>query len=173
MLLISTTTSASATNTGNITIEAGKRYLVTMLITNATASHSSVFIRFNSSSNSVYWYGGESVTSAGTPTVSNNGGQNTSEIALAKSSNGIALEIDASGQQGFMRGHFQLDTTKITTTYLATLWGQFIAKQSDASIANCTFSAHNVEDLTISDFELVFSQNVNATIIVYEFADTV
>jgi hypothetical protein len=168
-MLISTTTSASATNTGDIAISPDKKYLVTMDIDNATNAGNNVSIRFNSSNTAAgYAWSGESRLFNTTSTLINDGDESDSEISLMRTSTGYVSAMEASNSGGFLKGKFDIDTNKVGTSASAFVHGEFVCKSDAAAFYHANFGGMNLEDLTIASFELVFSQNAAFTIKVYE-----
>jgi hypothetical protein len=168
--LISTTTSASSTNTGNIAIEASKVYLVTMDIDNATAAATTVLLRFNSSSTSSgYAWSGESYSFNTTSVVDTDGDDSDSDIDIATDhTNGYADSMVSNASNGFVKGHFYIDTNKVSTAYSAFVTGEFVVNGNGGALEFATFGGLNQENLTITDFELVFGNNAAYTIKLYE-----
>lgn len=161
--LKSTTTSASSTNTGDITIEASKKYLVTLDIENATAAPNSVNLRFNSSSNAAgYAYTTRTVDFATSPTETLAGDNSHSGILLSN--------MGSSANNGHIKGHFFIDTNKLGTTYSAFVEGSFVGRDNTSGLSHTVFGGVSLQDLTITDFELAFGQNASYTIKVYELA---
>jgi len=168
-VLISTTTHAGATNTGNIAIEPSKIYLVTMNIVNATDTAAEIAINFNSSTTATgYAYAGKGQTMNTTSVTTTDGDESHNDLQLLGATNSYAANIDKSSNNGFLKGHFFIDTNKISTAYSGFVHGQFIAKDSNSALITATFGGLNQENLTIADFELQFGQNMAFTIKVYE-----
>jgi len=168
--LLPITSVSGATNSGNIAIEASKQYYVTFSIDNATNTESTLVLRFNSSSTATgYAFSGEGKTMATTSAVVTDGDDSHSGITLlANSGNFFVDNMATSGSNGFIRGNFYIDTNKIGTVFSAFVNGSFVVKDSNDVLVTAMFGGLNQENLTITDFELVTSVNVDFTVKVYE-----
>jgi len=168
--LISTTPQTPDTNSGDIAIEPNKQYYVTFEMDNATDTASNVEILFNStSSGGTYAWGGEGRTFNGTSAVLTDGDDSDTSIVLMDSgTEQYAKAMDTSSNNGFIRGSFYIDTNKIGTVFSAFVDGSFVAKDSDSALLNAQFGGVVTASLTITDFEMFTSQNVNMVIKTYE-----
>jgi len=166
MDLISTTTHAGTTNTGNIAISPSKQYYVTMDIESTAGTDTTVSLRFNSSSTATgYAWAGSGTLFHTTPTITTVGDDSDSEISLAKAG-GYVVKIE--GTDGIIKGQFYLDTNKFSTVNSAFVNGSFVAINGATVYVYATFGGISLENLTITDFELVFGHNCAFTIKLYE-----
>lgn len=166
--LISTTT-GSDTNTGDITIAASKQYLVTFDLEANSVSSSTIGLRFNSSSTaSGYAWGGKSITFNTTSVETTDGDDSDAQIYLMFETGSGGYTDDMLATSGYCKGQLFIDTNKVGTAISAFVNGTFIFLNEQSQIGHATFGGVNQENLTVTSFELFFSQSVNFTVKTYE-----
>jgi len=151
LVFISRTTWSSAGNSGNISINGGKRYKVILRMYRGSPN-TNVYIRVNSlNSNYAYILSGEDSTAAYT-------------LKSASDSTGIKL----SNSTGNLTAEFLLTTRysdNETMQVTGTLWD---FKGSNFGTAN--FGGYRVVGATITDFEIATSGISDGEVLVYEYA---
>jgi len=156
-------TTGDGTNTGNIAISPSRVYLVTFDFSEPDSS-ATVDLRFNSSSEAAgYAYAGSSRLMNTTDTESTAGDEAHSSIPIMGS---FTANID--GSDGWARGQMYIDTNKQGTAVSAMVNGAFTARNASNVLLYATFGGASIEDLTIADFEFVFSDDTIFDINVYE-----
>lgn len=147
--LLSVTTTSGNINTGDIVIEPSKQYYVTVSAETASNTAANLFLRFNSDSTSTaYAYSAESILMNTSPTVTTVGDDSNGSILIT------AVAIDTSGNGGWARFEFYIETYKIGTAVSATVRGTNVVKDSSSAFQGGEFSGILQKDLTITDFEL-------------------
>lgn len=150
-----TTVSATATNTGDITLEADKEYMVLFNFLGATNS-APIRLRFNSRSTNSDYIWARVRTTLIDGTISNgDGGPTANEISLGTMNNAAA--------NGYANGKLFISTHDDSGIAFATVNGDYVFDDERGEIAG-TFKI-----ATVTDFEFDFqSESVPHTIRVYE-----
>ena len=170
---LSTTTIASGTNSGNITIESDKQYLIRFVILNNANAINQIYLAFNDSGATVdmsYWK--EERKMHGTPTITTTGSTGTTvDIPL-----GSLDELNGVSSSGQMWGVMNLDTTRNTNTTgnnlggMATITGCY--QKDDAAWYSFSIQAVIILTAALSSFEFLSSssQNFTGTVWLYELS---
>lgn len=163
---LSTTTLSAATNSGNITLEAGKHYKITFQLRNVHSSGTNQLgIRCNSRSGSEYHWTRSERDSATSPTVTNTG------------SNGASTYIDmgtmagpSASVPGFMSGELFLTTTALGNLHF-NVSGQYVNSGIGSSLKHVQLAGIWQEATTLTDFEIfsVDTRDITGVIYVYEY----
>jgi hypothetical protein len=159
MTIKSVTSMSAVNNSGDITLEANKLYLVLFQYTQNTST-GDISIRFNSASGSVYDCSGEAHQMATTtPTNTLWGFNGTTKIYVGTTS-GAAAGTAVSGK-------FYIDTTKKNTDS-AFVYGDSISKGATYYEKN-DYAGVFTTDTTITDFEFLCSSGtMTGSIYLYE-----
>ncbi len=160
LYLVSTTTVSGSNNSGDITISADKKYLVTMEYEEIDSTADSPFIRFNSSSSAIYDFVYRHLLLDATPTEATVGQDGSTQIEMGPS-------LDETN--GFWKGHFFIDTNKSAGNVSAFVYGNAVIYQDTGpDFASVDFWGLVDSNLTVTSFEIACGFNYNATIKLYE-----
>lgn len=164
MALISVT-AGTGTNSGNITIEASKQYLVTFNLKTSTTSTAQVDIDFQSDGGNNYSGLATGYTYADAP---------TEDHRAVASGTGIPVTADnpigSNALPGFIQGRMYISTYLVNSAagadISAIVHGDWVGYLGSVGFGR--FAGDYEVDTTITDFEFIFGNNVTYDIKVYE-----